>query len=235
MQNPTDKKSAVWLLIGLAVWVVTVPFLSGVMESPAAALGVTLVWLLFPLLYAFVARDGQGIGLTRKKVGRAVAEMLLVTTVYSLIRIGLIVFVPASVDYIAASAIQVARLLKDGQFGSLAGPPALLFPLMFVLTFLAAAGNELFYRGFLFTRMRQHTHWLVALLASAALFGFYHYFNSGLSGAIMGVVVSLVSGWLMQRRNNVVAPVLFHYLQYQAAILVFYFIVLLDSGENWVT
>ena len=42
----------------------------------------------------------------------------------------------------------------------------------------------------------------------------------------MGVLVSLVSGWLMQRHNNVVAPVLFHYLQYQAAILVFYFVVL---------
>jgi len=196
------------------------------MESPAAALGVTLVWLLFPLLYAFVARDREEIGLTGKNLRRVLAEMLLVTAVYSLIRVGLILFVPDSVDYIAASAIQVAGLLKDGQFGTLAGPPALLFPLMFVLTFLAAAGNEMFYRGFLFTRIRQRTHWLVALLASAALFGFYHYFNSGLSGAIMGVVVSLVSGWLMQHRDNIVAPVLFHYLQYQAAILVFYFIVL---------
>jgi membrane protease YdiL (CAAX protease family) len=110
--------------------------------------------------------------------------------------------------------------------GSLAGPPTLLFPLMFGLTFLAAMGNELFYRGFLFTRMRQHTHWLVALLAAAAMFGFYHYFNSGLSGAIMGMVVSLVSGWLMQRHNNIITPILFHYLQYQAAILVFYLSVL---------
>ena len=226
MQNLTNRSSVIWLILGLAVWVVTVPLLSGVMESPAAALGVTLVWLLFPLLYAFVARDGQGIGLTRKNVRRAIVETLLVTAVYSLIRVGLILFVPDSVDYIAASAIQVAGLLKAGQFGSLAGPPALLFPLMFVLTFLAAAGNELFYRGFLFTRIRQRAHWLVALLASAALFGFYHYFNSGLSGAIMGVVVSLVSGWLMQRRDNIVGPLLFHYLQYQAAILVFYFIVL---------
>ncbi|MFH1928612.1 MAG: CPBP family intramembrane glutamic endopeptidase [Chloroflexota bacterium] len=215
-----------WLMFGLAVWVVTVPFLSGVMESPAIALGVTLVWLLSPLLYAFAARDKEGIGLTRTNAGRAVAEMLLVTAIYSLIRVGLIVFVPASVDYVAASAIQVAELLREGQFGSLIGPPALLFPLMFLLTFLAASGNELFYRGFLFTRIRRHTHWLVALLASAALFGFYHYFNSGLSGLIMGGVVSLVSGWLMQRHNNVVAPVLFHYLQYIAAILVFYFVVL---------
>ncbi|MBU0703300.1 MAG: CPBP family intramembrane metalloprotease, partial [Chloroflexi bacterium] len=177
MQN-LDRKNVMWLILGLAVWVVTVPLLSGVMESPAIALGVMLVWLLFPLLYTFVARDKEGIGLTRKNMRRAVAEMLLVTAVYSLIRIGLILFVPASVDYIAASAIQVAGLLKAGQFGSLAGPPTLLFPLMFILTFLAAAGNELFYRGFLFTRIRQRTHWLVALLASAALFGFYHYFNS---------------------------------------------------------
>ena len=140
--------------------------------------------------------------------------------------IGLIVFVPASVDYIAASAFQVAGLLKDGQLGSLTGPPTLLYLPMLFFTFMAAASNELFYRGFLFTRMRQHTHYLAALLAAAAMFGFYHYFNSGLSGAIMGVVVSLVSGWLMQHHNNIVTPILFHYLQYQAAILVFYFVVL---------
>ncbi len=226
MKNLTSRTKTIWLVLGLAIWVTTVPMLSGVIESPASALGVMLVWLLFPLLYAFIAKDSLGIGLTKEKMGRAITETLLVTAIYSMIRIGLILFVPTSVDYVAASAIQVAGLLKEGQFGNLTGLPTLLFPLMFILTFLAAAGNELFYRGFLFTRIRLHTHWLAALLVSAALFGLYHYFNSGVSGIIMGVVVSLVSGWLMQRHNNIIAPILFHYLQYQAAILVFYFIVL---------
>lgn len=222
----TTRKNSLWLTSGLILWAVTVFTLTRVFESPAVALGITMVWLLFPLLYAFIAKDGAGIGLTRANLGRVVAGTLLVTLIYSLVRNGLIIFVPASVDYIAASAIQVADLLKQGQFGNLAGPPERLFPLMLFFTFLAAVGNELFYRGFLFTRIRLHTHWLTASFSAAVLFGVYHYFNSGVSGAIMGVVVSLVSGWLMQRYNNIVAPVLFHYLQYVASILVFYFIVL---------
>jgi len=216
----------IWLITGLVIWVVTVFTLTRIFENPVVALSITIVWILFPLLYAIIARDKAGIGLTRTNLGRVVAETLLVTLIYSLIRNGLIIFVPASVDYIAASAIQVADLLNQGQFGNLAGPPEQLFPLMLFFTFLAAVGNEFFYRGFLFTRIKQHTHWLVASFGAAVLFGVYHYFNSGLSGAIMGVLVSLVSGWLMHRYNNIVAPVLFHYLQYIASILVFYFIVL---------
>ncbi len=222
----TTRKNSLWLISGLILWTVTVFTLTRVFENPAVALGITTVWILFPLLYAFIARDSAGVGLTRTNLGRAVAGTLLVTLIYSLIRNGLIIFVPASVDYIAASAIQVAELLKQGQFGSLAGPPERLFPMMLFFTLLAAIGNEFFYRGFLFTRIKRHAHWLAASFSAAVLFGVYHYFNSGVSGAIMGVVVSLVSGWLMQRHNNIVAPVLFHYLQYAASILVFYFIVL---------
>ncbi len=225
-RDRTAQKNILWLISGLILWAVTVFTLTSVFESPAVALGISMVWLLFPLLYAFIAKDMAGIGLTRANLGRVVAETLLVTVIYSLIRNGLIIFVPASVDYIAASAIQVANLLKQGQFGNLAGPPERLFPLMLFFTFLAAVGNELFYRGFLFTRIKRHVHWLAASISAAVLFGVYHYFNSGLSGAIMGVVVSLVSAWLMQRHNNITAPVLFHYLQYVASILVFYFFVL---------
>ncbi len=225
-RDRTAPKNSLWLISGLIIWTMTVFMLTRIFENPAVALGVTMVWILFPLLYAFIARDGAGIGLTRANMGRVVAETLLVTLIYSLIRNGLIIFVPASVDYIAASAIQVADLLKQGQFGNLAGSPERLFPLMLFFTFLAAVGNELFYRGFLVTRIKQHTHWLAASFSAAILFGVYHYFNSGVSGAIMGVVVSLVSGWLMQRHNNIAAPVLFHYLQYVASILVFYFLVL---------
>lgn len=225
-RDRTAQKNSLWLISGLILWAVTVFTLTGIFKSPAVALGITMVWILFPLLYASTAKDMAGIGLTRANLGRVVAETLLVTLIYSLIRNGLIIFVPASVDYIAASAIQVADLLKQGQFGNLAGPPERLFPLMLFFTLLAAIGNEFFYRGFLFTRIKRHTHWLAASISAAVLFGVYHYFNSGLSGAIMGVVVSLVSGWLMQRYNNIVAPVLFHYLQYVASILVFYFFVL---------
>ncbi|MBA4376732.1 MAG: hypothetical protein C0401_11245 [Anaerolinea sp.] len=226
VQPERMAKKILWLSTGLVIWAVTVFTLTRIFENPMVAMGITIVWILFPLFYAIIARDKAGIGLTRVNLGRVIAETILVTVIYSLVRNGLIIFLPASGDFLAASAIQVAELLKQGQFGNLTGSPERLFSLMFFFTFLAAVGNELYYRGFLFTRIKQHTHWMVAAFSSAVLFGAYHYFNSGLSGAIMGVLVSLVSGWLMQRHNNIIAPVLFHYLQYIASILVFYFIVL---------
>lgn len=215
-----------WLAMGLIVWILTVPLLSGVTESPAKAFGIILAWLLFPLAYAFMNKDFEGIGLTKKNIKKAVAGMLAVSIAYSIIRTLLIVYYPASIQYIAASALTVAELLKQGYFGSIAGPFSKLFPIMFIITFLAAISNELFYRGFVFTRLRQFMGWKFAATISALLFGAYHYLNVGLSGFIMGVVVSLVSAWLMQRYNNIIAPALFHFLQYIATILVFYYFVI---------
>ncbi len=223
-----DSKSIKWLIGGLAVWVLTVPLLSGVTESPAKAFGIILAWLLFPLLYvySFLNKDFKSIGLTKENLKKAIIGMLVITIVYSVIRNLIIVFVPFSIQYIVASALPMAELLKQGYFGSISGPFSKLFPIMFFITFLAAVSNELFYRGFFFTRLKQFVDWKIAVLISALLFGIYHYFNVGLSGFIMGVVVSVVSGWLMQRYNNVVAPALFHFLQYIAAILVFYYFVI---------
>lgn len=221
-----NENSGTWLIAGLIVWILTVPLLSGVTESPAKAFGIIQTWLLFPLAYAFLNKDFKGIGVTKEKIRNAIWGMLFVSTVYSVIRNFLIVYVPSIIKYIAASALTVAELLKQGYFGSIAGEFSTLFPIMFFITFLAAISNELFYRGFLFTRLKQFVDWKIAVLISALLFGVYHYLNFGLSGFIMGVVVSIVSGWLMQRYNNVAAPALFHFLQYIATILVFYYFVL---------
>lgn len=221
-----NANSKTWLIVGLILWTATVPLLSGAAESPAKAFWIILTWLLFPLAYAFLNKDFKGIGITKENIRNAMWGMLVVSTVYSVIRNFLIMYVPSSSKYIAASALTVAELLKQGYFGSIAGPFSKLFPIMFFITFLAAISNELFYRGFLFTRLKQFMDWKTAVLVSALLFGVYHYLNVGLSGFIMGVVVSIVSGWLMQRYNNVAAPALFHFLQYIITILVFYYFVL---------
>jgi len=221
-----DSHASWWLAVGIAVWIATVPLLAGVTESPARAFGIILVWMAFPLFYAVKNKDFKGIGLTKNNLRDALAGMLVVSVAYSVIRNFLIMYVPSSSKYIAASALTVAELLKQGYFGSIAGPFSKLFPIMFFITFLAAISNELFYRGFFFTRLKQFVDWKIAVLISALLFGVYHYLNVGLSGFIMGVVVSIVSGWLMQRYNNVAAPALFHFLQYIVTILVFYYFVL---------
>lgn len=221
-----DRSSSNWLIAGLIIWVITVPVFTGIAESPAKSLGIIIIWLLFPLVYGFIKRDWSGIGLSKDNILKPVQGMLIAAVVYSLVRNFLVVYVPGSIPYVAASAVQVAGLLEQGQFGNITGTFQQLLPLMLFMTFLAAVSNELFYRGFLFTRLRQLMDWKLAALTSALLFGVYHYFNAGAGGFIMGVAVSIVSGALMQRYNNIIAPALFHFIQYIATIMVFYYWVL---------
>ncbi|MFA6097635.1 MAG: CPBP family intramembrane glutamic endopeptidase [Candidatus Paceibacterota bacterium] len=101
-----------------------------------------------------------------------------------------------------------------------------LFPIMLFMTFFAAISNELFYRGFVFTRLKRFMDWKRAAAISALMFGIYHFLNAGFSGFFMGVIVSIVSAWLMQKYNNIIAPALFHFLQYIITILVFYYLVI---------
>lgn len=220
------NKDKTWLIVGLIVWIATVSLLSGVTESPSKAFGIILSWLVFPIAYAVKKRDFEGVGLTKKNLRSAIKGMLIVSFAYSIIRNLLIVFIPSSIQYIAASALTVAELLKQGYFGSITGSFSKLFPIMFFITFLAAVSNELFYRGFLFKRLSQFVDWKIAVLIPALMFGVYHYINVGLSGFIMGVVVSIVSGWLMHKYDNIIAPALFHFLQYISTILVFYYFVI---------
>ncbi|NJD75609.1 MAG: CPBP family intramembrane metalloprotease [Candidatus Methanoperedens sp.] len=226
MKRDKNTNSIKWLIAGLLVWIATVPLLSGISESPVKAFGIILAWLALPVIYAVKNNDFEGIGITSKNLKNALAGMLAVSILYSVIRNLLIVFVPSSINFLAASALTVAELLKQGYFGNIAGPFSKLFPIMFFLTFLAAVSNELFYRGFLFTHLRQFVDWRLAIIISALMFGAYHYLNVGVSGFIMGIVVSIVSGWLMQKYNNIVAPALFHFIQYILTILVFYYLVI---------
>lgn len=219
-------KQLIWLFSGLFIWFFTVPLLSGFAESPLKAFGIILAWLLFPLIYIFLTKDFKGVGLTKENFIKAIIGMLVVVIAYSMIRNFLIVFFPFSIQYIAASALTVAELLKQGYFGNISGPFTKLFPIMFFITFLAAISNELFYRGFLFNRLKQFMSWKTAVLVSALLFGIYHYLNVGFSGFIMGFIVSIISGLLMQKYKNIIAPALFHFIQYIITILVFYYYVL---------
>lgn len=148
-------KQLIWLFSGLFIWFFTVPLLSGFAESPLKAFRIILAWLLFPLIYIFLTKDFKGVGLTKENFIKAIIGMLVVVIAYSMIRNFLIVFFPFSIQYIAASALTVAELLKQGYFGNISGPFTKLFPIMFFITFLAAISNELFYRGFLFNRLKQ--------------------------------------------------------------------------------
>lgn len=213
-----------WLLVGLAVWLVTVPVLSALAGGPVAALVATAIWIVVPLVYAVVARDAPGVGLTLEHLRPALVDTLILTGFYSVVRLGVIALVPAVAKDVAGGPLEVAEALRTVEFGTWRGSTPTTFVLTFAAALATALAAELFYRGFLFTRIQRATHWIVALAASALLFGGYHYFAAGPVAGVSAAALSLVSGWLMARYGTVIAPVLFHYLQYVAAILVFYFL-----------
>ncbi len=224
MLDAFDRRTAGWLLVGLGVWALTAPVLSAVAGRSLAALATTVLWIIVPLVYAVVARDAPGVGLTLGNVRPALLDTLVLTAFYCVLRLGVIALAPAVAKDVAGGPLEVAEALRTVEFGTWRGPRPMTFVLTFAVALATALAVELFYRGFLFTRIQRATHWIVAVLASALLFGGYHYFAGGPVPAASAVALSLVSGWLMARHGTLIAPILFHYLQYVAAVLVFYFL-----------
>lgn len=224
MLDSTDRRTVVWLCVGGAAWLLTGPVLAALATNSTAAFTATTVWLLVPLAYAAIARDAHGIGVTLEHLRPALLDAIVLTALYSVVRLGVVALVPALATQVAGGPLAVAEALRTVELGTWRAPRASTVALTFAAALVAAVGVELFYRGFLFTRIQRSTHWIVALLASALLFGGYQYFASGPIAAASGVALSLAAGWLMARYGNVLAPVLFHYLQYVATVLAFYFL-----------
>lgn len=217
-----------WLIYGAIYWLIIAIGLGfaklsgmakeGVKDTPLILIVLfTSLYIVFPLIYAWKTKNFKGIGFTRENLKSVVSVTLLVTFIYSAIRGLLIIYAPGSSEYVAATAIQTAGALKENLSAAL--------PRAIIAAFLSTVSVELFYRGFWFTILRKYIHWINALLVSALLFSIVHYFAAGLSGAIMALVVSIVAGMLMQKYNNIIAPALFHLLQYLATIAVYLYVL----------
>lgn len=229
MDKNNDKKiTKKWLVYAVVYWSIIAIGMGFAKTSGLAQVGVkdaplssimlfTSSYIVFPLLYGWKTKNFKGMGFTGENLRLAVLVTLFVTFIYSMIRGFLILYVPGSNEYVAATAIQTAGVLRENFLGA--------FPRALFVGFLSTVSVELFYRGFWFTQLRKYTHWINALLVSGLLFAMVHYFAAGLSGAIMAMVVSVVAGSLMQKYNNIVAPALFHLLQYLATIVVYLYIL----------
>lgn len=206
------------IAIGMAFAKISGLAQEGVKDAPLSSIILfTSLYIVFPLLYGWKSRNLKGMGFTGENLRSAVLATLFITFIYSVIRGFLIIYVSGSSEYVAATAIQTAGVLRENFLGA--------FPRALFVGFLSTVSVELFYRGFWFTQLRKYTHWINALLVSGLLFAMVHYFAAGLSGAIMAMVVSVVAGSLMQKYNNIVAPALFHLLQYLATIVVYLYIL----------
>lgn len=220
------EKDAKWLAYGAIFWLALVSGMAfgkmagvsgGVQNSSPVLIGLVIaLYILFPLAYARATNGFGDIGLRFANLKIPLSATVLVTLIYSAIRSFMILYVPGSSRYVAATAIQTAGILKQDTSA---------LPIVLVFSFVGPLATELFYRGFIFTALRKHTHWVNALLVSALMFSVAHWFAVGLTGFVMALAVSIVAGWLMQKYNTIAAPVLFHFLQYVVAILLYWLYV----------
>lgn len=104
--------------------------------------------------------------------------------------------------------------------------PAVMF---FVTGFLAPIGEELIFRGVVFTGLRKYNRFL-AYAVSAFLFGFIHVMNSVFAGNIFEMVQmipyafsGLVFAYIYERTDNIWASILTHMTNNIFALLVILF------------
>ena len=104
--------------------------------------------------------------------------------------------------------------------------PAIMF---FVTGFLAPIGEELIFRGVIFTGLRKYNRFL-AYVVSAFLFGFIHVMNSVFAGNIFEMVQmipyafsGLVFAYIYESTDNIWASILTHMTNNIFALLVILF------------
>ena len=79
---------------------------------------------------------------------------------------------------------------------------------VFYYIFLSAPLQELFFRGFVQTRLEKRFRPLVAVIMASAFFGAVHLYNPLLSG--LTLTAGLAWGWSFHKRRNLMGPALSH-------------------------
>jgi membrane protease YdiL (CAAX protease family) len=100
--------------------------------------------------------------------------------------------------------------------------------LMFVLVgLLIPFAEELFFRGLLYTWLRQHFSFGVSALLSAVIFGAVH---GDVSIAAGVAVMGLLQAWVFERSRSIWAPFIVHALNNGIKVILLY--VMLAAGTN---
>lgn len=146
------------------------------------------------------------LGLRRlSRPGRDVAEVLAVTVGWTVLQLALVMPV---VEHLTGETQDVS------QFEDLEGNVPMLLLLLLLSWTLAAVGEELAFRGYLFTRARQalgpgRAALVGAVLASSLLFGLIHT-EQGAVGVVLATIDGVFYAWLRIRYDSLWASVLAH-------------------------
>jgi membrane protease YdiL (CAAX protease family) len=169
----------------------------------------TLVLLAMAALSLAVRREGPGtLGLHRAPAGRLVATALAFAAVWSVFQLA--VTLPVA-NHVSGSRQDLSA------FDDLQGNVGMLALLLVLSWTLAAVGEEVAYRGFLLTRLREalggvvgaRTALVGAVLVSSVLFGLAHT-EQGWIGVTVVALDGIAFAWLRLRCGTLWAAVLAH-------------------------
>jgi membrane protease YdiL (CAAX protease family) len=196
-------------------------------EAGAAAVAIfldllipTLVLLAMTALSLLVRRRGLGsLGLHRLAERSLVLKMLVFAAAWSLFQLG--------VTKPIANHISGERQDLSG-FEGIEGDLGMLAGFLVLGWTLAAFGEELAYRGYLLTRLREglgggRTALVVAVLASSLLFGLAHD-EQGLIGVLVVTLDALAWAGLRLHYKNLWASILAHGFNNSLGFITFFFV-----------
>ncbi len=106
----------------------------------------------------------------------------------------------------------VEKAMEQGQAHNLERLPNMSLGVALLFSLAVAVSEELFFRGFVVTRLRSLTRsWTAAILLSSAIFALLHIPQGWLPVALIFGLSALLGFWLAWRRNLIV-PILAHTL-----------------------
>lgn len=215
-------KISMWILYGFSV-----AGLTAILNNAGIQLLSWIIWLGFSLLYAYKNGDFSGIGLTRENLKSAIVAGIAAGILYGLTRGLILVYVPNLNIIFESGLTTVMDGYVAGKF-PLVNISVSKFQFMsafIIMSFIAVACWEIFYRGFLFMRLHKYIYWPVAALVVAFVNGLGH-FDVGATGFYHSLVLFTIAGALMYRYKNIAAPFLFHYIHFFAT---FYTVLFLNN------
>jgi membrane protease YdiL (CAAX protease family) len=180
----------------------------------------TFVLLAMTVLSLVIRRTGPAsLGVHSAPALPLVAKMFVVAVVWSLFQLAVTMPIANHVSGTKTNLSDFKDL--EGNLGMLAG-------LLLLTWTLAAVGEELAYRGYLQTRMRElfgsgRVGLVVAIVASSLLFGIAHS-EQGLVGALTITMDGLVFSVVRYRYKTLWASVLVHGFNNTIGFIAFFFV-----------
>ena len=112
---------------------------------------------------------------------------------------------PLLAGFILRSVFGVTSVERIG----LPSSPVLLFLAFLVIVVIGPLGEEIFFRGWLYTLLRSRFSFITVWLFTSALFSVAHFDGTGVA-AVFLFPISLVLGYVRERYGSIKASALFH-------------------------